>query len=298
MTFSADSDDYTNDVYPPGEYEITIKGTASESGAEVPTKITIVIKDPCYPPESITPPGFVDVSYVLTVIVPDYVTKDFTIAPGYCKFNTQYTISDFSPDTLPNAVMKGSADLAWSFFYDQDLLILDQTQTTEVTATSYTDKTQFNNGAVEAALVMSDAFDTTFDNPCNYEFFTTLTVTTQSPITFTDDYSGMKQIFTYVPFIVSPDICPLTVSCTEISSEEGPTTLLTTDYELDESNAVDLIFNTDDYSSGKIAPFAYTFTYSVTTGSPDASLTKNFSFDVTLADPCSTSVITTPTFSD
>ena len=113
-----------SDVYPPGEYEITIKGTATESGYEETTKITIVIKDPCYPPESITPPGFVDQSYVLTKVVADYEPTDFTIAPGYCKFSTKFTVSDFSPDTLPNAVME-SGGLAWTFFYDQDLLPLD-----------------------------------------------------------------------------------------------------------------------------------------------------------------------------
>ena len=79
MTFSADSDDYTNDGYPPSEFEITIKGTATDSGDEVPIKITIFIKDPCYPPESTTPPGFVDQSYVLTKILADFEPNDFTI---------------------------------------------------------------------------------------------------------------------------------------------------------------------------------------------------------------------------
>ena len=75
--------------------------------------------------------------------------------------------------------------------------------------------------------------------------------------------------------------------------------LLSSDYEFDQSNAVDLKeFTSDDHSSGKIATSTYTFTYFVMTGSPDAPLTKKFSFDVTLSDPFNTSVITTPNFSD
>ena len=125
-----------------------------------------------------------------------------------------------------------------------------------------------------------------------------MSATTQSPTTFNDDYSGTKQTFTYNPFDVSPDICPLTVSCTDISSGGGPSTLLCSNYELDESNAVDLQFTLDDYSSGDIVPGTYTFTYSVTTGSPDAPLTKTFTFDFILSDACETSVITIPTITD
>ena len=50
----------------------------------------------------------------MTNIFADFEPNEFTIAPGYCKFNAQYTVSDFSSDTHPNADMKG-ADLALEF---------------------------------------------------------------------------------------------------------------------------------------------------------------------------------------
>lgn len=34
MTFTATQADYENDIYPPGEYQVTIKGRASASGEE------------------------------------------------------------------------------------------------------------------------------------------------------------------------------------------------------------------------------------------------------------------------
>ena len=66
FTFTATSSDYENDIYPPGEYKVTIKGTSVDSGDERITTVSITIIDPCNPPDSIAAPGYVDQSYVLT----------------------------------------------------------------------------------------------------------------------------------------------------------------------------------------------------------------------------------------
>ena len=53
LTFSADSDDYENDTHLPGEYRVTIKGTAYQALDQrfVLASFVLTLNDPCYPPE-------------------------------------------------------------------------------------------------------------------------------------------------------------------------------------------------------------------------------------------------------
>lgn len=104
MTFVASTSDYLNDVYPPGEYEITIKGTATTSGEEVFTTFVLTIVDPCNPPVSMSAPGYVDQVYTLTTVQDPYIPNDFTISPTFCPFSKTINISLLSPNTLPSAV--------------------------------------------------------------------------------------------------------------------------------------------------------------------------------------------------
>ena len=117
LTFSATADDYTNDVYPPGEYVVTIKGTTTDSGDETTSTMTITIVDVCNPPQSITAPGYADQDYILTTSPANYVPADFTIVPSYCPFSTAATITDLSPNTLPSPTSSAAND-EWAFFYD------------------------------------------------------------------------------------------------------------------------------------------------------------------------------------
>ena len=117
LTFSATADDYTNNVYPPGEYVVTIKGTTTDSGDEVTSTMTITIVDVCNPPQSITAPGLADQDYILTTSPDNYAPSDFTIDPSYCPFNTASTITDLSPNTLPSPT-SSAADDEWALFYD------------------------------------------------------------------------------------------------------------------------------------------------------------------------------------
>ena len=59
LTFSADQDDYLTKKYPPGEYTVTITGTADKSIDQITktAKFTLTLIDPCNPPVSITSPG-------------------------------------------------------------------------------------------------------------------------------------------------------------------------------------------------------------------------------------------------
>jgi len=296
LTFSATGTDYTNDVRPPGTYTVTITGTATESSETQTATFSFTLTDVCNPLTSLTAPGYVDQTYVLTATGQSYTPTDFVASPSYCPFTTAHTISDLSPASLPDAVSKGSG-LTWDFAYSQDLLPLGQTQTVTVTATATTAKTSFNSGAPNVPTTQTDDFDLTFTNPCLSTTYTTLSSSAQGTSSFTDDYSGASQTFTYTPYTVTPNICPLTVTCKSIT---GPSTgvLNCVDYPIDSvSNQVSFSFDTAVYQAGALTPGAYTFTYTVSTGGADAALNQDFSFTLTLSDPCAAAVVTPPTFS-
>jgi len=117
LSFSATADDYTNNVYPPGDYVVTIAGTTTDSGDVETSTMTITIVDVCNPPQSITAPGYTDQDYILTTTPANYAPADFTIVPSYCPFSTAFTITDLSPDTLPSPTSSDTDD-EWAFFYD------------------------------------------------------------------------------------------------------------------------------------------------------------------------------------
>jgi hypothetical protein len=68
LTFVATPEDYKNNVYVPGTYVVTVKGTPAKQPGREPEYATfnIVLLDPCDPPQSLTPPEHVDMSYTLT----------------------------------------------------------------------------------------------------------------------------------------------------------------------------------------------------------------------------------------
>lgn len=117
LSFTATGDDYSNDVYPPGTYTVTILGTATESGQTQTATFEMTLTDVCNPPTTLTAPGYADQSYVLTQTGQSYTPTNFVPEPAWCPFSTTFEITDLDPDTLPSAVTKGTG-LAWDFLYD------------------------------------------------------------------------------------------------------------------------------------------------------------------------------------
>ena len=93
LTFSADSQDYIDETYKPGVYEVTITGTAVGSSPlqEKPATFLLTLLDPCDPPISVTGADFVNQDYTLTDIERSYTHPVFTISPDYCKFEYTFT---------------------------------------------------------------------------------------------------------------------------------------------------------------------------------------------------------------
>ena len=215
LTFSADSTDYENGVVTPGDYVVTITGTAVTSSDTKTATFTISMVDPCDPPVSITSPGLTDQVYTITdTNAADYTHPAFVSNPTYCPIDYSYS------ETKLIAGDSAITNVAnpFSFLYSKDLAPLDQTQIVTVTATSNS-----IYGTTNTKVVEDDTFDLTFLNPCLDTEFVTLTATTQTNPP-TDTYTSTDIEFTYIPFTVMPSFCEITVECVTVA---GPSNVLT-----------------------------------------------------------------------
>lgn len=77
---------------------------------------------------------------------------------------------------------------------------------------------------------------------------------------FTDDYSGNDIIFTFNPFIISPNFCGVSIFCNNVQAPAGVNIDC---IQLDGNNELILNFDKDSYLNGEFAPGAYIFTYDV-----------------------------------
>ena len=86
LTISADSDDYQNGTFTPGQYEVSIKGSAKGSSPlqEATKTFIIALVDPCDPPISVTGTDFTNQEYTLTDNQKEYTHPAFTVSPEYC----------------------------------------------------------------------------------------------------------------------------------------------------------------------------------------------------------------------
>ena len=83
--------------YPPGEYTVTITGTADHSVDQVTKTATFILTlvDPCDPPDSLISADFTNQEYTITNDShPDYVHPEFEISPDFCTFEYSYSFSE------------------------------------------------------------------------------------------------------------------------------------------------------------------------------------------------------------
>lgn len=93
-SFTAPISKYTDGSYPPGDYEVTIRGTtvAATTPRTGTTTFILTLVDPCDPPTSLTAPvpGFEDQEYTLFDSQQSYQHPDFVIDPPECKYTVTY----------------------------------------------------------------------------------------------------------------------------------------------------------------------------------------------------------------
>ena len=127
LTFSADSQDYIDETYVPGVYEVTITGTAVGSSPlqEKSATFLLTLLDPCDPPASVTGVDFVNQDYTLTDIERSYTHPVFTISPDYCEF--RYSFTQTLLQAGDSAITQYNSDETKFFYhYEKDLLPLGQ----------------------------------------------------------------------------------------------------------------------------------------------------------------------------
>ena len=137
LSLQATESDYKNLVYAPGVYIVTITGTASRSeNAAKKTRTTtfeVTLEDPCDAPASLIKPAFENQEYTITddSFAP-YTHPEFTVSPAYCPIKYEYNWTKLSNDD--SAITQDSAnEKKFSFFYDQSLEPLSESQTVTVT---------------------------------------------------------------------------------------------------------------------------------------------------------------------
>ena len=233
---------------------------------------------PCAPPKTVTPPSVSNQSYTITDRnAPDYTVQSFTVEPDFCAARTEVEVSPLASGK--SAVTVSDDKKTFSFFYDDDLEPLGQTQTVTISSIVKSDKP----GTPDT--VTKTSFDLSFKNPCEDAAFITMTPTPQTDPR-SDDYSGDAFSFTYNPFIVEPAFCDVQVSCRSV---QGPSDALSCQ-ELYDGETLTWLFTPENVVNDNVVPGDYVYTYDVTVG----PVTESFEVTVTLIDPCNNPSITEP----
>lgn len=138
FAITAHSDKYTNQVWDPAVYSITIAGTAVKSGETLTSSFQLELVDPCNPPVSVSAGTLEDQTYIITTPAASYTHEPFVADPAYCPLNYEYSITNLNNGE--SAVTEGATNSrTLTFYYDSDLTPVDattETQTITVTATS------------------------------------------------------------------------------------------------------------------------------------------------------------------
>lgn len=172
--------------------------------------------------------------------------------PDFCGATTEVEVSPLANGK--SAITVSDDQKTFSFFYDDDLSPIGQTQTVTVSHIVKSDK------AGTPDFVTKTGFDLSFKNPCEDAAFIKLTPTSQtSPAS--DEYSGDVISFEYNPFEVEPAFCNMEVSCRSV---QGPSNAL--DCKQLENNELTWLFTPEDVVNDNVLPGEYVYTYDVTVG--------------------------------
>jgi len=258
--------------------------------------ITLTLTDLCSQPTLSLPtsPALADQSYTVSdSSQPTYTHPDFVVSPTICVVTYTYTISDLS--NAESAITRSGQ--TFTFAYNKVLDYANESQTVTIKASSITVYPTQNS-----PTELTGSFDLTFKESCIDEDFVTLTPKTPPTTIFTDDYSGTTLTYIYVPYEVSPSYCAVTVECASVVGSDNVASTYLGCPALTNNQLV-LSFDSADYKAeSPLVPDTYTFTYYVFTGptSSDSDLLEEFSFTVTLTDPCLAASLTViePTYAN
>ena len=130
--------------------------------------------------------------------------------PLYCPVTYSYVVTDFTDDSSTPASAITRADETFTFEYGADLSPVSptaQTQTVTVTATSTSIYTTVNT-----AVTASDSFDLAFENPCDDNTVSSLTLASQTDPA-ANRYDGVDIVFNYAAPTATPSLCTAVTTC-------------------------------------------------------------------------------------
>ena len=112
----------------------------------------------------------------------------------------------------------------------------------------------------------------TYLNPCLDPTYTTISaqIQTDPPA---NNYSGTDSTYSYNPFTVDPNFCPLSITCEgDVTGPSSELTCPTNPFSGTFTNN----FDESDYKAGLITPGNYIYTFKVSTGGINSSLNPTF----------------------
>lgn len=275
LTVPTNPQTYPN--FKPGEYTTTIKACVDGVSAvqdvtckDIPFVFTLT--DPCDPPIQVTFPEKEDIEYVISQGIYALEPEEFVISPDYCPMKVEIIISELPGGQKP--ITEADAP-NHDVEYDADLDIVGETQTiTQKIITSSI------HSETETVLDESIIFTVTYLSPCEDPNLTIVTPTAQTDPT-ASSYLDTEHTYNHNPYIVTPSICPLTVTCLQVT---GPSDKIECP-ENPFSGTMTNIWGSTDYFDGT-APGDYHYEFKVSTGGSDPALNPTFLIKQTLEDPC------------
>lgn len=174
LSFTFDSDDYTDGTYPPGVYTFTIKGYSHTDNAGLLSKeatFTLTLVDPCAPPDSVTLGALsAQTVYPGAMTAAVDTTPTVTVVPSYCDTTITFTVTP--QDNLGNAsgAVTGNSDN--DTFQVPKLDDLSLLTVTESGVTSVKDERLFDvvftivSGVGGDTVTATSSFVLTMKNPC------------------------------------------------------------------------------------------------------------------------------------
>ena len=154
------------------------------------------------------------------------------------------------------------------------------------------------NNSKQTPKIKTDTFTITYATPCTDAALSPLTVVTQTA-TVSNSYTGAAS-WTYTPYKVKGNLCPLTLTCESVSGPTGVTgfacpcgsngctqaTHTAAGVKSTGSFTISKTYDSAAYKAAGTPPGTYTYNFKVSTGGVGTSLNKSFSVVQTVVDPC------------
>ena len=140
--------------------------------------------------------------------------------------------------------------------------------------------------STNTAKTVTSTITVTYTSPCDNTSLTKLIVPTQTSPS-ANSYDSKAVTFTLATPTLTPSVCKYTVTCLADKRTAPTANKIPCPVPALTANKATFTFGETAYKTNKYSPGVHTFVYQVKVNdSTQAALKKEFSFTVTLTDPC------------